>query len=225
VILPEGISKMLYRHFVAGLFALMAASLGPGASDAWAQSGDRTVTIEKPDIQVRSRPSLKSDIVSPAPAGTVLAVMDREESWLWVLLPPDTNGTRHPGWIRSSDLGAPGDEPPAPDPKAEKEAKKKAAEEDRQLQKQQAQENEHLKQEQAKAAQQAKREAEADRKLKEQQAAEERRLEEQQAQADRKAKQQQAEEDRRLERAKRELDKAKQEFEKVAKTETPEPAK
>ena len=194
---------MLYRHFRTGLFALLAASVGPGLGNARAQGGDRTVTIEKPDVQVRSRPSLKSDIVAPAPTGTVLAVMDRQETWLWVLLPPDVNGTRHPGWIRSTDLGAPGDEPDVTDPNAEKEAKKKAAEEARQQQKQQAQENERLKQEQAKAAQQAKRDAEAERKLKEQQ----------------------AEEERRLERAKRELDKAKQEFEKVAKTETSEPAK
>lgn len=215
---------MLHRHLMTGFFASLAL-LGPIVGNALAQGGDTTVTIEKPDIQVRSRPSLKSEIVAPAPAGTVLVVMDREETWLWVLLPPDVNGTRHPGWIRSNDLGAPGDEPAAPDPKTEKEAKKKAAEENRQLQKQQAQENERLKQEQAKAAQQAKREAEADRKLQEQQAAEEHRLQEQQALANRKAKQQQAEEDRRVEKAKRELDKAKQEFEKVAKTETPEPAK
>ena len=229
---------MRYRHVVAGLLASLAASgLGP-VRPAHAQIDAAMVRVEKPDIVVRSRPSAKSDVVAPAPAGTMLFVMDREDNWVWVLLPPDINGTRHPGWVRSADLGAPGDagSTPAPESKKERNARKRASAdengpvpqpplaENRRLKQEQTAESRRLKQEQAAASRQARREADAERRLKTQQAAEERRLQQQQVLADRRTKQQ-AEEDRRLERAKRELEKAKQEFDKAAKSESSEPAK
>jgi len=217
------------RHVIASLLASLAVSgLGPGVRQAHAQVQAPAVRIEKPDIVVRSRPSTKSEVVAPAPAGTELFVMDREENWLWVLLPADINGTRRPGWIRSADLGAPGENPaPAPESRKERNAKKRAEAGEGQAQSQQltVAENRRLKQEQAAASRQAKREADVERRLKAQQAAEEQRLQKQQVLADRRTKAQQAEEDRRLERAKRELEKAKQEFDKVAKSDSSEPAK
>jgi outer membrane protein OmpA-like peptidoglycan-associated protein len=34
-------------------------------------------------------------------AGTTLEVLDREEDWFWVIVPPDVHGTRRAGWIRA----------------------------------------------------------------------------------------------------------------------------
>lgn len=222
---------MLHRYLIAGLIAFLTV-FGAGARAAYAQLETTTVRIEKPDAVVRARPSVKSDVVAPAPVGTVLALLDREDDWLWVLLPPDVNGTRRPGFVRTSDLQVPTADEASPRPDKAgsgkkdtdegRRAKPQQADEARRLKQEQAEEGRRLKQAQTEELRRAKQQAEEERRLKQQQGAEEKRLQQQQAEADRRQKQLQVEEDRRLEKVKRDLDKAKQDFEKVA-AKPPEP--
>jgi outer membrane protein OmpA-like peptidoglycan-associated protein len=41
------------------------------------------------------------DILLHVEAGTTLKVLDKEEVWFWVILPPDIHGTRKVGWIHA----------------------------------------------------------------------------------------------------------------------------
>jgi peptidoglycan-associated lipoprotein len=59
-------------------------------------------------IQCWYRPHDVCAVVDP---GTALAVLDKEGTFYWVMLPADAYGTRKAGWIRSSDV-EPFTEPP-----------------------------------------------------------------------------------------------------------------
>lgn len=41
-------------------------------------------------------------VLFEAEPGTILEVLDEEEQWFWVIIPPDTHGTRRGGWIRAA---------------------------------------------------------------------------------------------------------------------------
>lgn len=64
-----------------------------------------------PSVRVISRvtsvvvsPRTKSEVVMSAVQGTVLEVLGKEGDWYWVILPPDTHGTRRPGWVAARDV-------------------------------------------------------------------------------------------------------------------------
>jgi len=44
------------------------------------------------------------DILLHVEAGTTLKVLDKEEAWFWVILPPDIHGTRKVGWIHGGNV-------------------------------------------------------------------------------------------------------------------------
>jgi outer membrane protein OmpA-like peptidoglycan-associated protein len=46
------------------------------------------------------------DILLDVEAGTTLKVLDKEEDWFWVILPPDIHGTRKVGWIHAGKVEA-----------------------------------------------------------------------------------------------------------------------
>lgn len=41
-----------------------------------------------------------------AETGTILAVLDEDDDWFWVVLPPDAHGTRRVGWVRTASVEA-----------------------------------------------------------------------------------------------------------------------
>lgn len=44
------------------------------------------------------------DVLLEVGPGTTFAVLDKEEDWFWVMLPPDAHGTRRSGWIHARDV-------------------------------------------------------------------------------------------------------------------------
>lgn len=42
------------------------------------------------------------EVLFEAEPGTILEVLDEEEQWFWVIVPPDAHGTRRAGWIRAN---------------------------------------------------------------------------------------------------------------------------
>lgn len=42
-----------------------------------------------------------SQVVADLQPGTKLDVLDKDGDWLWVIVPPDLNGTRRSGWVRA----------------------------------------------------------------------------------------------------------------------------
>jgi hypothetical protein len=47
---------------------------------------------------------MAGDPITTLPAGTMVEVLDREDGWFWVMLPPDQNGTHRVGWIEENRL-------------------------------------------------------------------------------------------------------------------------
>ena len=92
---------MLLRSLLTGLMAT-AALLGPLGRDASAQAA--TVRTSSPKAAVTRHQNARSEVVAPAPPGTVLDVLERDGEWYWVLLPRDENGTRRQGYIHARDL-------------------------------------------------------------------------------------------------------------------------
>jgi hypothetical protein len=60
-----------------------------------------TVRVVASEGKVFERPSTQSDVAAVVPSGTLLNVIDKHDGWFWVLLSPDQNGTRRPGWIQT----------------------------------------------------------------------------------------------------------------------------
>jgi flagellar biosynthesis GTPase FlhF len=225
---------MLLRSFVGSLVAIVVLSTGSLRVHAQMET---TVRVVKADAAVRSRASLGGEVVAPTPVDTVLIALDREGDWLWVLLPPNANGTRRPGWIRTSEVelivaaeaGHPAIslEPTEAQQRLEarrlkraqaaeeRRARRQAAAEQREQQRQAAAEQRVQQQQAAEERRLQEQQAAEERRAQQRQAAEEKRLQQQRAAEERRVKQQQAEEEQRLEKARRELEKAKQDFEKV----------
>jgi hypothetical protein len=60
-----------------------------------------TVRVVASEGKVFQRPSTQSEVAAVVPSGTLLNVIDKHDGWFWVLLSPDQNGTRRPGWIQA----------------------------------------------------------------------------------------------------------------------------
>lgn len=74
-------------------------------------AGQAVFAQSPPNVRVISRvtsvvvsPRTKSEVVMSAVQGTVLEVLGKEGDWYWVILPPDTHGTRRPGWVAARDV-------------------------------------------------------------------------------------------------------------------------
>jgi len=79
----------------------VAAALCAGVAPAAAQQ-------MHPSAQVVTKASVAhlwlrapSQVVADLQPGTRLDVLDKEGDWLWVIVPPDANGTRRSGWVRA----------------------------------------------------------------------------------------------------------------------------
>jgi hypothetical protein len=84
------------------LALVIAAGLALCASSAAAQSSP-SVRVTAEEGAVYERRSVKGDLITTWPAGTMLEVLDDVDGWYWVLLPPDPNGTRVAGWMQDGD--------------------------------------------------------------------------------------------------------------------------
>lgn len=89
--------KVSRRPATWRLAATLVVVLLLAAPGAFAQTQKLRVKLGPANIYERPRTS--SDIVMVAQEGTVLDVLNREETWYWVLLPPDGNGQRRSGYI------------------------------------------------------------------------------------------------------------------------------
>ncbi len=88
---------------VAPILSLLLTVIATSAPDAFAQTLPM-LRVVRETAAVRTRPALLSEVLKTTTAGTVLEAVDRENDWYWVILPPDENGTRMPGWIRARDV-------------------------------------------------------------------------------------------------------------------------
>jgi hypothetical protein len=79
------------------LVAMLVIGVALTATGAFAQTQKLRVKLGPANIYERPRTS--SDVVMVAPEGTILEVLNREEAWFWVLMPPDGNGQRRSGYI------------------------------------------------------------------------------------------------------------------------------
>jgi len=79
-------------------FAL-ALAIVAFAAPAFAQ----TATVINGPADVRMWNNAK-EIAHRVPAGTIVQIMEKSGDWCWVVLPPDINGTRRVGWIRTDQL-------------------------------------------------------------------------------------------------------------------------
>lgn len=77
--------------------AMMVVLLLSAATGAFAQT--RQLRVKTGPANVYERPRTSSDVVMVAQEGTVLEILGQEETWYWVLLPPDGNGQRRAGYI------------------------------------------------------------------------------------------------------------------------------
>jgi hypothetical protein len=76
------------------------------------------------DTPIMTRANLKSEVLTTVAAGTVLEELDQQGEWHWVLLPPDSNGSRHAGWLFIPEVS--GETTAKPSPHAETSQGKKS---------------------------------------------------------------------------------------------------
>src|SRR5207248_3827443 len=87
----------------APIAAFSLTLLAADANHASAQSVP-TLRVVAESATVRTRPALLGEVVAKAKAGTMLETLDLDSGWYWVILPPNEEGTRLPGWIREHDV-------------------------------------------------------------------------------------------------------------------------
>jgi opacity protein-like surface antigen len=83
--------------------AAVIVGLALGGARALAQK-PASVRVVGMHTEVMTRPNAKSEVVMVAVPGTLLEVMDKEGDWYWVMMAPDKDGTRHPGWVQARDV-------------------------------------------------------------------------------------------------------------------------
>ena len=79
------------------LVALLVVVSALAAGTATAQT--EQVRVKIGPANVYEKPRTSADVVLVAPEGMRLDVLKREDTWYWVVLPPDANGTRRDGYV------------------------------------------------------------------------------------------------------------------------------
>ena len=79
------------------LTATLAVVLLLAVPGAFAQT--QKLRVKMGPANVYERPRTSADVVMVAAEGTIFDVLKREDTWYWVLLPPDGNGQRRSGYI------------------------------------------------------------------------------------------------------------------------------
>jgi hypothetical protein len=114
------------RLLIWRLVAMVMVVLALAAGTAIAQT--EQVRVKFGPANVYERPRTSSDVILVAKDGMLLDVLKREDTWYWVVLPPDANGTRRdgyiaaylvervgrPGVVEAGIAGAPAAHPPVP---------------------------------------------------------------------------------------------------------------
>lgn len=194
---------MHLRNLVVGSLATVAL-LAPGRLEAQSQPGG-TVRIGSPTAKVMSRRHAGGEVVLTAHEGDTFELLNREESWYWVMLPVDIHGGRASGWIQGTDIEG-SEYRAAAEQKALEEAQAKAAKELQKI------ERERAKADAEEARRQAKADAEEARQMKLTQEAAAKDAAQRAKQQEIEARQA-AEESRRLREAAEQLERARREYE------------
>ncbi len=100
------------RTFSVG--ALIATAVSLPATSAEAQI-PANIHVVSGSARILRSLGPANEVILTVDQGTTLEVLDQEEDWYWVVLPPDVHGTRKVGWIRTS-----GVEPVLPPAKAQR---------------------------------------------------------------------------------------------------------
>jgi len=79
------------------LAATLVVVLLLGVPGAFGQT--QKLRVKLGPANVYERPRTSSDVIMVAQEGTVFDLLSREDTWYWVLLPPDGNGQRRSGYI------------------------------------------------------------------------------------------------------------------------------
>lgn len=82
---------------------LVLVILVPAAS-ALAQTPGRVRVVTGSARILRWLQAPTTDVLLKVDQGTTLDVLDQDEDWYWVVVPPDAHGTRRVGWIRASNV-------------------------------------------------------------------------------------------------------------------------
>lgn len=80
----------------------VAAILVTSAAPALAQQTPPTVHVIAKATVAHLWLHVASEAVADLQPGTNVDVIDRDGDWLWVIVPPDANGTRRAGWVRAN---------------------------------------------------------------------------------------------------------------------------
>jgi outer membrane protein OmpA-like peptidoglycan-associated protein len=95
-------SRMPLNAAVGALLAALSVPAAPASAQnpAYVRVAQGPVRIQewyrRPDPQV----------LLVAETGTILAVLDKDDDWFWVVVPPDGHGTRRAGWVRAASVEA-----------------------------------------------------------------------------------------------------------------------
>jgi hypothetical protein len=85
--------RLVYWRLVAMLVVVSALAAGTAIAQT------EQVRVKVGPANVYDKPRTSSDVVLVAQEGMRLDVLKREDTWYWVVLPPDANGTRRGGYI------------------------------------------------------------------------------------------------------------------------------
>ena len=88
-------------HIAVGALLIVAAAVPPTAV---AQTPGNVRVVEGPARIQRWYRAPLTDLLMRVDAGTTLEVLDEENGWYWVIVPPNAHGTRKAGWIRARDV-------------------------------------------------------------------------------------------------------------------------
>ena len=92
-------SRMPHRAVGVLLFVALCAS----AASAVAQTPSNVQVVKRTRI-LRWLHVPSTDVLLEVEPGTTLEVLDKQDGWFWVIVPPDANGTRRAGWIRAGNV-------------------------------------------------------------------------------------------------------------------------
>jgi outer membrane protein OmpA-like peptidoglycan-associated protein len=88
-------------HIAVGALVTVAASV---PTTAVAQTPGSVRVVDGPARIQRWYRAPLTDLLMRVEAGTTLEVLDEENGWYWVIVPPTAHGTRKAGWISARDV-------------------------------------------------------------------------------------------------------------------------
>jgi outer membrane protein OmpA-like peptidoglycan-associated protein len=83
---------------------LLLVTICVPATSAVAQTPSNVLMVRRPARIQRWLHVPSTDVLLEVEPGTTLEVLDKQEDWFWVIVPPDAHGTRRAGWIRAGNV-------------------------------------------------------------------------------------------------------------------------